>query len=216
MAWIRTCKKKIINLLLPTAPSLTDTVPVYSPWPLSVGNLLSSPASKVMSLLQCCASQWQTRTREPSSTSNSSTFVYWLPTIHVGIVQSFSAQRNHSSSSKQSAWVIARLRLFEHLWCDLRLWCLALRWWKDLKLQATISNSCPKFDCVKKNGKFENDFSANFTRFKGSVDSREEVSDLKCLSVSEWKKVSFLELKFYNQAITRVPNTTKEILCKHM
>lgn len=132
--------KITINLLLPTAPSLNTPVPVYSRRPLLVGNLqVSSPASKVMPLLQCCVSQCQTRTREPSSTLRTAQaphgFAYWL-----------------LQPSMSAIWCTQKVGLSH---CTPLVWLEAAVFGSQMAERpqaavATIRNSCPRFDSVKK------------------------------------------------------------------
>ena len=88
--WHHNCKMFFINLLLPTASSLNTPVPVYSRWPLLVGNLqVSSPASKVTAVAaRVCFAVPNSYKRTIFNTSNSSgsSWICLLAatTIHVG------------------------------------------------------------------------------------------------------------------------------------
>lgn len=118
---------------------------------------------------------------------------------------------------KKSAWVIA------HLWCDLRLRCLALRWRKDLKLRWPPSEiHVPDLILWKK---VEN---TRMTSLHASLALKECVfegrSELKCLSVAEYlitavtKKMS---MKFWELVLSsghhqgsKQKQTNK--FCKHV
>ena len=151
-------------------------MPVYSRRPLLVGNLqVSSPASKVMPLLQCCVSQCQTRTSEPSSTLRTAQaphgFAYWLLQPSMSAISC--TQKVGLSHCTPLVWLEAAV--FGSQMAE-----------RPQAAVATIRNSCPRFDSVKKSGKYENDFSARFTSFKGMC-----IRGKKRIEVSQCRRISY-------------------------